>query len=776
MIASPQPIPSYNYRNGRPVRWEGAIVQTRRRIAVGALLVLLGMLAAGLVPAPDAGALPLRRREVGPSGAWSWFGDPRAVYHQGAHRRTYVGWNDRAGSIQVASYDHDSKVRVTATIKANFQVDDHDNPSLLVRADGRLMAFWSAHSGGQMHYRRTTRPEDVTAWEPERTVPTNTAGPWGYTYPNPVQLSAEGDRIWLFWRGGNFNPTFSTSGDGLSWASARTLISVPGQRPYVKYHGNGVDTIHFAFTQGHPRTLATDIYYARYRAGRLEHASGSLIAPLSQGPIAPSQADRLYTAAVHHGQRAWVHDVAADAAGRPVVTYAAFVSSSDHRYHYSRWTGSRWEDHEIARAGGSMSGDPVEPHYSGGITLDHEDPSVVYLARQVGGRFEVSMWRTPDGGHTWTSRGVTGGSARGNYRPISPRGRTGPDLNVVWMRGGYPSFTSYQTAVDAETLSHDAISPAAASWGPGRLDVLAADGAGGLIHKSFQDGWSVWASLPRGPAGHRLSAPALASQGPGRLDAFATDAVSGHLLYATWSGGVWSGWTDRGPGPGGHRVGQPAAVSAGSGLLDVIARDAVTGQVVHWKLAGGAWRGPSAVASSPGGAWVPSVASWAPGRLDVFTVNSSGVLAHLYHSTRWSGWEHLGAGPGGARYVAPVAVTAWGPRRLDVFATTTARRVLAHRWFDGVGAAGWQGPEALGTGADRWAVAGMAVASWAPRRLDVFTSEYYAHGLLHSWFNGRWNGPEAQHFGGQQLAVLADANPRTTPIPVNPLVRDLPED
>jgi hypothetical protein len=111
----------------------------------------------------------------------------------------------------------------------------------------------------------------------------------------------------------------------------------------------------------------------RYRAGRLERASGALIAPLSAAPVVPSQADRIYTAAVHHGQRAWVHDVAADAAGRPVVTYAAFPTASDHRYHYARWTGSRWEDHEIARAGGSMSIDPQEPHYSGGITLDHED-------------------------------------------------------------------------------------------------------------------------------------------------------------------------------------------------------------------------------------------------------------------------------------------------------------------------------------------------------------------------------------------------------------------
>ena len=85
--------------------------------AAGVALVLVGVLGATLLAAPGADALPLRRREAGVSGAWCWFGDPRAVYYQGAHRRTYVGWIDRAGSIQVSSYDHDTGVRVTATLK-----------------------------------------------------------------------------------------------------------------------------------------------------------------------------------------------------------------------------------------------------------------------------------------------------------------------------------------------------------------------------------------------------------------------------------------------------------------------------------------------------------------------------------------------------------------------------------------------------------------------------------------------------------------------------------
>ena len=61
--------------------------------------------------------------------------------------------------------------------------------------------------------------DDGVRWDAERRLATNTPGPRGYTYPNPVQLAAEGGRIHLFWRGGDWNPAFSTSPDGLAWAA-----------------------------------------------------------------------------------------------------------------------------------------------------------------------------------------------------------------------------------------------------------------------------------------------------------------------------------------------------------------------------------------------------------------------------------------------------------------------------------------------------------------------------------------------------------------------------
>jgi PKD repeat protein len=399
----------------------------------------------GAAPAPAAAAT----HPIG-AGAWSWFGDPRAVTYSGAHTRTYSGWVDLEGDIKVSSYDHATGDRVTAVLQARLDKDDHANPSIQVRPDGRLVVYYSRHVGPTMHYRVSSSPEDVRAWEPPQTVPTNSPGIRGYTYPNPIRLEAE-QRTYLFWRGGNYNPTFSIQEDGeTSWSPARTLITMPGERPYVKYDSSGGDTIHVAYTNAHPNEFGdVNIYYARVRAGMIERVGGEQIGSLDD-PIAPGEGNLVFNGI----EQAWVHDVAADSSGRPVIVFAGLHSATDHRYHYAHWTGSAWDVHQITPAGGTFREDGGSPYYSGGLTLDHEDPSRVYLSRQTGpGVWQVEIWTTANDGASWSSEAVT--AAGKNVRPVSPRGMSaaGGDMSVLWMSGGYPSYVDYDTAVHALTPS-----------------------------------------------------------------------------------------------------------------------------------------------------------------------------------------------------------------------------------------------------------------------------------------------------------------------------------
>jgi len=394
-----------------------------------------------LVAAAPAGAA---ERPIG-DGAWSWFGDPRAITHDG---RTYVGWVDQEGDVKVSSYDHGTGDRVTAVLQARLNQDDHANPSLQVRPDGRLVVYYSAHVGPSMSYRVSTEPEDVTAWGAPQTIPTNSPGLRGYTYPNPVRLESE-DRTYLFWRGGNYNPTVSTQDDGESaWSPARTLITIGGERPYVKYDSSGGDTIHVAYTDAHPGEFGdVNIHYARVRGGLIERSDGTQIGSLDD-PIAPGEGDMVYNPV----EPTWIHDVAADSAGNPVIVFARLFSSTDHRYYYARLEGGVWQVRLITPAGGTFREDGGSPYYSGGLTLDHEDPSRVYLSRQTGaGTWQVETWITANGGVSWTSQAVS--TAGKNVRPVSPRGMPAPegDMSVIWMNGAYPNYEEYDTSIHAFT-------------------------------------------------------------------------------------------------------------------------------------------------------------------------------------------------------------------------------------------------------------------------------------------------------------------------------------
>ena len=92
-------------------------------------------------------------------GAWCWFGDPRAVTTEREHSRTFVGYITSAGDAVVTQYDHDTGELAHALVKRELQRDDHANPSLLVRSDGRLMVFYCGHRGRWMVYRTSTLPD-----------------------------------------------------------------------------------------------------------------------------------------------------------------------------------------------------------------------------------------------------------------------------------------------------------------------------------------------------------------------------------------------------------------------------------------------------------------------------------------------------------------------------------------------------------------------------------------------------------------------------------------
>lgn len=381
-------------------------------------------------------------------GAWCWFNDPRALYYKGTKEQTYFGWINSVGDVLVASYNHVTGEYIEKTLFEKLEVDDHDNPAIFFRKDGRIIVYFSKHTSAPAHRFISTNPEDITSWGNDYQFGVNV------TYPYPFQVN---DKIYVFYRGINWHPTLVVSDDdGETLGEPQQFVTGGGGRPYARYCQDSTGAIHIAVTTGHPRQEATNkIYYACLKNGKFYRADGTFIKDYTGTATAldidNNEAETVYNASNGKG---WIWDITVDSANNPVMVYASFPTDLDHRYHYARWTGSEWFQTELTKGGKWFPQTPdgasePEPNYSGGIILDYNNPSVVYLSKQVKGVFEIFKYTTADKGHNWKEQAITWDSPADivNVRPVVPRQHKKGFFEVLWMRGKYRYYQDYHTSI-----------------------------------------------------------------------------------------------------------------------------------------------------------------------------------------------------------------------------------------------------------------------------------------------------------------------------------------
>lgn len=402
-------------------------------------------------------------------GGWCWFEDERILVVDG---RVVIGSvaagvrdPDRRGNIEVVSYDIATGKPVRSTLHQGTDaadrkrwLDDHNSPAFVVRPDGRLLAMYARHGvDANIYYRISTRPRDATAWQEERVfVPSATSR---VTYTNLHWLSREG-RLYDFFRGlhNSFKPSYAWSEDqGDTWQAGNVFVDVPTQfrhRPYVKYASNGVDTVHIAYTDGHPRNFDNSVYHVFYRAGTLHASDGRPIVPLREGLKRPEDGTIVF-----RGDRnnvAWVSDAHLDSHGNPVIVFSVQKGAEpgkpegeDHRYHYARWTGKQWLQWEIAFAGRRLY--PGEDDYTGNIAIDPVATNTVYLSANVdpvtgkplaSGHYELFRGRTSNGGSQWQWTALTPNATKDHIRPIVPIWKD-RRVAVMWLRGRMTTYTNF---------------------------------------------------------------------------------------------------------------------------------------------------------------------------------------------------------------------------------------------------------------------------------------------------------------------------------------------
>jgi hypothetical protein len=333
-------------------------------------------------------------------GIWTWFGGDVAI---AAGNWLLVAHATRIGTEEVWARNIVTGEERRVPLFPENGPDDHNQPALCLRKDGKVISMASAHAGTKMRIRITENavtddPSTVVNWSPEYSLPINSAGTHGYTYPNPYYLSKE-EKLYFFFRGGSFLPTVCWStkdGDEGSWEGGINLFDgrpeEVGNRPYVKYACNGYDRIDFIASAAHPITIPryeSHCYHWYYQEGNFYKSDGTLIRSFAsletEGALKPEEVTLVWDASSEKDSgSAWPHSISRDSKGRLAVTLLPNKGPKIYNkfaYAYCRYIGqNKWTKTVIADHVIPMVGPGVGSSYTGSTKINPENVDEVMVS------------------------------------------------------------------------------------------------------------------------------------------------------------------------------------------------------------------------------------------------------------------------------------------------------------------------------------------------------------------------------------------------------------
>jgi hypothetical protein len=375
----------------------------------------------------------------------------------------------RAGNIELTSYDLTTGKSTVIVLHEKLEVDDHDTAALFIRPDGRYLAMYARHKTDNFsRWRISTKPHDASSWEPEHTFDwSKLTGRSNVTYSNLHYLPAE-KRLYNFVRAINDDPTILVSDDdGSTWAFGGKLLTLPKigyVNGYTRYVSNGVDRIDFITTDHHPRDFNNNIYHGFIKGGKLHKSDGTVVDDnvLDDQGHPQTELTRIFEAGTKIGDesmtRGWTADIRLDGKGNPVALITCRANDvpensnfSDHRFFYARFDGKQWHTHYLAKAGASLW--EAEQDYTGLGALDPRDPSRLFISTPIDprtnsrlGMHEIFRGVTTDGGATWAWTPITENSSVDNLRPLMPAWDADHGA-LLWFKGTMTRSQHYNCAI-----------------------------------------------------------------------------------------------------------------------------------------------------------------------------------------------------------------------------------------------------------------------------------------------------------------------------------------
>jgi hypothetical protein len=365
---------------------------------------------------------------------------PMAHYAEAANR-TYFTWggttaaDERHLLIMVSYFDHNTgMVARPVIVMDKTPVDDpHDNASLSLDPNGHLWIFVSG--------RNVTRPGAVfRSKQAHRIDDWDRLPDWEFTYPQPWWFKDKGF-LFTYTR---YTPGrelyYRTSHNGIDWSAEKKLAGLEGHYQTSGQVGHRLIT---AFNR-HPKRnvdLRTDLYYMETAdMGKTwTTADGTVIATPVTDVAGPARIrDYSNNADPADNARVYIHDVTADADGRPVILYLTAKhhqpgpTGAPRTWKVAHWNGTHWLFHNVTTS--------THNYDTGSLSIEKDGTWKIIGPTGTGPQpwgtgGEIEAWTSADQGATWVKqRAITRDSPRNHSYARRPR-NAHPDFHTYWADG-----------------------------------------------------------------------------------------------------------------------------------------------------------------------------------------------------------------------------------------------------------------------------------------------------------------------------------------------------
>jgi BNR repeat-containing family member len=369
-----------------------------------------------------------------------WLNQTSSVYYSDIHRRTYMGWVSSTGTIMIGAYDHDLGQMLSPVPMHQWPIsDDHGAPAIHVITKGpdkgKLLIAYALHNS-TLFCRRTTNPEDISAWDPVQTITTRKS-----TYPKLAELS--NGLIYVLFRGDakgggqSMGVLKGSPNGGRSWGADVDVVNFgPATITYPGALRSFGNRLHILFNVPALGGTSQTVYHAwRDETGVWRKANGTALTL----PITQSSMPSIYTGP--SSRNLVLGDLRLDPIGRPVLTfmtslpYVSTFGASCPAYR-AKFNGSFWQVKSVPSA--------VQIYYPSGLVIDPQDTDRLVSVARIGGEYELRSYMTVNEGTTWSATTLVR-QPQPMTRPVFVENGT-PEFRLTWLDvTRYNRYTDFLT-------------------------------------------------------------------------------------------------------------------------------------------------------------------------------------------------------------------------------------------------------------------------------------------------------------------------------------------